>query len=726
MRQQNVLVVLLLLLGMTLLYLTHDATNTHTETQRAHMRAESHVNHHDDSSLIRQHKRKLAPETPAHHELVLKLKEREKTIEEAEGREAKLLAMVEELKKKDEKRRLDDDDEKDRLGGGGFELQKKVTELHEANRDLKKELKQAVAEKETHERLYSVLNLEKKELELKIKNLPAGDGNALVQGKDAPELHRNLADYILDQASPAEVSLLHRIKKHVKRFGLPATQTSLDELSGGKGTKRKFECSREAGQCKIGQANCAKDGKITVVYGASFEEKNVKKEFPISRSSISCTSYSFGKDPAPGTVKTCWIICESSEDEVQQLDSCSNNDPDGVREWAKIPLCGVKAGSSKEEAILQESIKGLCDDPVRKPGFDVWLDCRYRKAFAKAVHSNSDHVGPIELQKWMDRIYVTYFKGSPSGMAHSMMVSNLIRSVHLFSKEYILVFVVGQPTLSVDWDPEVFPRLIIIHANPLETMNHGDKVSFNFNKFRSMLLRIRSGVQLDADMINGPNCDLLFKATEKYITADYPYPIMPVHWMTRFKSADGYSTYAVQYPGDNPENKENWPPRLRWAHCHPTWTFYALPFVADALVCKLSYQEWKKIPRVIEGIGHVPEPNPQSYMSEDEDLLNILLWRYKATRQWCKWDVEPGLYERFLSQAPNDAMSDRKWYPNGVPLVFVSMHNTKETVQTDALLKRIVKQGAPDTYLHYKGKYFPGPEQLEKEFDMSNMGCLLV
>jgi hypothetical protein len=73
---------------------------------------------------------------------------------------------------------------------------------------------------------------------------------------------------------------------------------------------------------------------------------------------------------------------------------------------------------------------------------------------------------------------------------------------------------------------------------------------------------------------------------------------------------------------------------------------HALPFVADALLCKLDYTLWSGSQRVVGAIGKangqltvVPKPNPQQYMSEDEDLLNILLWRYKAPKQWCKWDV---------------------------------------------------------------------------------------
>ena len=100
-------------------------------------------------------------------------------------------------------------------------------------------------------------------------------------------------------------------------------------------------------------------------------------------------------------------------------------------------------------------------------------------------------------------------------MKHAMMVTNLIRSIHFFSKYPLVVYVVGTPELSKDWDPKVFPNLIIIHGDGLPTMNNGQEgVSFNFNKFRSMLLRIKVAVQLDADMVVGAQCDRIFDATQ--------------------------------------------------------------------------------------------------------------------------------------------------------------------------------------------------------------------
>ena len=75
--------------------------------------------------------------------------------------------------------------------------------------------------------------------------------------------------------------------------------------------------------------------------------------------------------------------------------------------------------------------------------------------------------------------------------------------------------------------------------------------------------------------------------------------------------------------------------RDRWVHAHPTWTFYAIPFVADGLLSKLSFEKWAKQPRVIKAIAE-PKilPNPDFFMNEDEDLFNIMLWRYRKHKQW--------------------------------------------------------------------------------------------
>ena len=92
-------------------------------------------------------------------------------------------------------------------------------------------------------------------------------------------------------------------------------------------------------------------------------------------------------------------------------------------------------------------------------------------------------------------------------------------------------------------------------------------------------------------------------------------------------------TYAISLTPYNEGNK-HFPDRIRWAHAHPTWTYHALPFITDALLAKLDFVAWSNLPRVVKAIGSTPEQNPSVYMREDEDMLNILLWRYKKHKQW--------------------------------------------------------------------------------------------
>ena len=86
-------------------------------------------------------------------------------------------------------------------------------------------------------------------------------------------------------------------------------------------------------------------------------------------------------------------------------------------------------------------------------------------------------------------------------MNHVMMVSNLIRSAQMFSKYPLICVVFGQVEVSVDWDPALFPNLIVIHAGDIVEMGMG--MSFNFNKFRSLILRVR--VSGSGSMHTGPS-----------------------------------------------------------------------------------------------------------------------------------------------------------------------------------------------------------------------------
>eukprot|EP00445_Apocalathium_hangoei_P035684 CAMPEP_0203944888 /NCGR_PEP_ID=MMETSP0359-20131031/80553_1 /ASSEMBLY_ACC=CAM_ASM_000338 /TAXON_ID=268821 /ORGANISM="Scrippsiella Hangoei, Strain SHTV-5" /LENGTH=64 /DNA_ID=CAMNT_0050875987 /DNA_START=72 /DNA_END=263 /DNA_ORIENTATION=- len=53
------------------------------------------------------------------------------------------------------------------------------------------------------------------------------------------------------------------------------------------------------------------------------------------------------------------------------------------------------------------------------------------------------------------------------------------------------------------------------------------------NKIRAMLLaKARVGIVLDSDQFVYRGAEALFARTKEEVTAAYPYPIMPVHWMS--------------------------------------------------------------------------------------------------------------------------------------------------------------------------------------------------
>ena len=45
-----------------------------------------------------------------------------------------------------------------------------------------------------------------------------------------------------------------------------------------------------------------------------------------------------------------------------------------------------------------------------------------------------------------------------------------------------------------------------------------------------------------------------------------------------------------------------------------------------------------------------------------------------------------GLYANFLTGKVRDVMADAKWFPSGIPLVFLAMHNTKEVIDSNDVI----------------------------------------
>ena len=455
-----------------------------------------------------------------------------------------------------------------------------------------------------------------------------------------------LTDYVRFEATPAEISLMARVRQYVRRFGIPSTYGYFDEI-GQPGVRTDYPCAREGSECVVPEFCYTSGQPISVYYGKgpgiTEELTKITLDTPPHGEELTlmCNMDAFGSDPSPGNVKNCWVECMNKQATVNKVDQCKGHGvKDGNMEalWARIPMCKKPGASmgvvSPIEEQYQQSLAPICEDDVMSSGMQLHIDCRFQRAFAIAtgIEAQFNERGLVQedLTRWVDRAYVTFFKGEPTGMTHSMMVSNLIRSVHMFSNDTsipIIVYVFEEEAISIDWDPVIFPRLIVVHGNSINSMGNR-YVSFNFNKFRSMFLRVKTGIQLDADMIIAPNCDLLFAASEREITPEYAVPIFPVHWMTRYRNPEhkeGYDVYAVDYPGDGATKGSDalakWPARRRWVHAHPTWTHHALPWLVDTFVMKISHSRWAQIPRVAKALGGHLQENPPIFMMEDEDLM---------------------------------------------------------------------------------------------------------
>ena len=74
----------------------------------------------------------------------------------------------------------------------------------------------------------------------------------------------------------------------------------------------------------------------------------------------------------------------------------------------------------------------------------------------------------------------------------------------------------------------------------------------------------------------------------------------------------------------------------------------------------------------------------------------------------------------------HDEMKDAKWFLSGIPLVFLAMHNTKEVVESDHILQRIMTEGASPAYLYFNKKFYKTEDELRKEVSMEDKPCLLV
>eukprot|EP00041_Stephanoeca_diplocostata_P031718 m.994419 g.994419 ORF g.994419 m.994419 type:complete len:643 (-) comp24012_c1_seq56:2600-4528(-) len=295
-------------------------------------------------------------------------------------------------------------------------------------------------------------------------------------------LRGTMLDFVENAATPGQIAILNQARQHFERGLQGNVKRDMDKQVVW------FPCAHESGTCEAVEY-CAKEGKLTVRYG-HIDARFLNKTFSLSRFPLSCSSLNFGGDPAVGKQKFCEIHCARDPDEVKVVDKCASKTLPFIHEVATMELCTSGVAQSAPEQKLQDSIKPFCDSKKHAPGMVLQLDCRFQDAYRKFANKNFNGQ-PSRAGDWIDRAFVTFFAGPPGG-PHAGMVTNLIRSVHMFSKYPVIVFSVNTTNLALDWEPEAFPRMLVYHTNPISFLNDGSGgVSFNFNKFRSMLVRVR-------------------------------------------------------------------------------------------------------------------------------------------------------------------------------------------------------------------------------------------
>lgn len=330
---------------------------------------------------------------------------------------------------------------------------------------------------------------------------------------------------------------------------------------------------------------------------------------------------------------------------------------------------------------------------------------------------------------WLDRAFVNYYAGLPSGK-HAGMTRELVESVHMFSAAVVVVFFFGMVT-PTDWSPGRYPRLVLIQAAPLPP---GSGRSFNFNKLRSMLLsRVRVGVQLDSDQFVAPGVDRLFERTAEEVTKEYPMPILPAHFLDWGPHGQGPGGAGAKlwhrYCPAMQEGKCKFQTQ-RWGHAHPTWSFWAVPFLGRWLRRNFR-DEWlpeeggKQKLRVID-------------VTEDEDLLNVGTWEEGGIKQWCKFDIpDPTEFEVIMGKRGHDAQGetcltghcgditrDDRYHKKGIAKAFYTAHHAVEPKETKKYLARLKDVGnrlAPPILYH--NHFYKSGVELRKAYP--NITCLI-
>lgn len=373
---------------------------------------------------------------------------------------------------------------------------------------------------------------------------------------------------------------------------------------------------------------------------------------------------------------------------------------DGARPLVSCQTLNSDLSNSEANGNLREAISIYCNAKLGEL-VEFYVDPQFQATYDRLRDSDG----------WIDRAFVTYMGLKEPHDKIGAEEDLLVQSVHHFSQKPVLVTNFGS-WLPSTWTPERFPNMVIMHARSAKKLTGK---SFNFNKMSAMLFtKVKTGIVLDADQWVNHGLDYLFDRVEQETTAAYPYPILPVHWMSRDPESDDMGGYPPHY-SFNFQSAEAPARTMRWGHAHPTWTYYALPFVARWTSYVLAPEKTQS-PKWLQEQGWV----------EDEDMLNMASWAEGATKQWCKFDMpSPTTFEMYLNQPEHtEVLSvDRKWYPRGIAYVFFTAHDAKDPQVSFGFLSRLWDDGDDNRKaILYDGKWF-GSAKVLKKFD-PELNCI--
>lgn len=379
------------------------------------------------------------------------------------------------------------------------------------------------------------------------------------------------------------------------------------------------------------------------------------------------------------------------------------------------------SGNEEAEAKLREAMSMFCEAGLGSM-VEFYVDPRFKGNYEKFK-------GP---DGWIERAYLTYQGLSLVEDKIAAEEDLLVQSIHHFSKYPVVLTSFGR-RVSEHMTPERFPNLVVMHARNSTSAIHK---SFNFNKLNSMLFtKVKGGVALDADQWVNDGVDVMMDRAFDETTKDYPYPVMPVHFVSRDPESDDMKQYpphfAFAFRSKDPPART-----MRWGHAHPTWTYHALPWLA-------RWTSWALAPEKTGVPVWLQEEQEQNTLS-DEGLLNVASWADGLTKQWCKFDIPSDThFSTYLSQgklyneidqgfgAASAAILqqqqidrqvlgiDSKYYPKGIPFLFLTNHDAKNPESSYSWLARLWKSsGKTCKHILYDDKWFTNGKTL-KEYDPS-------